>query len=595
MFNIERGDMTADVDYYYDPATNRWSPATTHAFRIDHRDEDTVGNIKNIWEVARHQHLTVLATAYAVSKDERYALRVADELNNYIHKTPFCRGIHWTSGIELGIRMISWVWIRRLLNDWSDVEDLFENNPDFIAHLGRHHQWLNTFPAAGSSANNHLIAESSGAFIAASAFDIFELGPLWRDRAAATLAKEFDRQTFADGLNKELASDYHGLVLEFATAAYAEAQLLNHPVADELLPTLTRSFDALAAIVDRSGNTHNQGDADDGYGLLLESDNFNRWHSLLATGESIVGSLPWWPNTKPDVRTEAISSCLGATTPTQSQFDSKPVIRPRHRPNQFEQAGQTILRDLTRRPDEIWVRFDHGPHGYLSTAAHAHADALAIEARVGGVPILVDPGTYCYHGESEWRDYFRSTAAHSTIEIAAQNQSQIEGPFLWSHQCTTVFESSCGLNDGDTASCTANHDGYRSRFGIIHRRTVSLDRQHRSLTIDDHLLRAGNQPAIPVRIMFHFHPNVELMQLGSTLNNVFTLRWPTNHHNGQPMPPEQAKLKADSAAKWSLVKGKTAPPLGWYSHILGHREPCWVLVGKTTVEAGSSFSTTLTF
>ena len=40
-----------------------------------------------------------------------------------------------------------------------------------------------------------------------------------------------------------------------------------------------------------------------------------------------------------------------------------------------------------------------GPHGFLSIAAHAHADALSVEVRHGGVEILVDPGTYCYHGE----------------------------------------------------------------------------------------------------------------------------------------------------------------------------------------------------
>ena len=62
-----------------------------------------------------------------------------------------------------------------------------------------------------------------------------------------------------------------------------------------------------------------------------------------------------------------------------------------------------ILRDLDGRPDELWCRADHGPHGYLSIAAHAHADALAIEFRVGGVDVLADPGTYCYGAEPIWR------------------------------------------------------------------------------------------------------------------------------------------------------------------------------------------------
>ncbi len=80
---------------------------------------------------------------------------------------------------------------------------------------------------------------------------------------------------------------------------------------------------------------------------------------------------------------------------------------------------------------EIWCRCDGGPHGYLSIAAHAHADALSVEVRYGGVDILADPGTYCYHGEPEWRSYFRSTIAHNTVELDGQNQSGDGGPFLW--------------------------------------------------------------------------------------------------------------------------------------------------------------------
>ena len=47
----------------------------------------------------------------------------------------------------------------------------------------------------------------------------------------------------------------------------------------------------------------------------------------------------------------------------------------------------------------MWCRRDAGPHGYLSIAAHAHADALSIEVRHDGVDVLADPGTYCYHGD----------------------------------------------------------------------------------------------------------------------------------------------------------------------------------------------------
>ena len=89
--------------------------------------------------------------------------------------------------------------------------------------------------------------------------------------------------------------------------------------------------------------------------------------------------------------------------------------RPDRRPSRFADAGMTLLR--THEPNEIWCRCDGGPHGYLSIAAHAHADALSVEVRYAGIDILADPGTYCYHGERVWRSYFRSTIAHNTAEL----------------------------------------------------------------------------------------------------------------------------------------------------------------------------------
>ncbi len=91
----------------------------------------------------------------------------------------------------------------------------------------------------------------------------------------------------------------------------------------------------------------------------------------------------------------------------------------------------TILRTAPGVVPEIWCRCDGGPHGYLAIAAHAHADALSIEVRCGGVDILADPGTYCYFGEPEWRRYFRSTVAHNTLELDGEDQSLSGGPFLW--------------------------------------------------------------------------------------------------------------------------------------------------------------------
>ena len=159
----------------------------------------------------------------------------------------------------------------------------------------------------------------------------------------------------------------------------------------------------------------------------------------------------------------------------------------RYRPRQFADAGLVLLRSRPQDGPEIWCRCDGGPHGFLSIAAHAHADALSLEVRHDGVDILADPGTYCYHGEPEWRGWFRSTAAHNTIEIGGVSQSDSGGPFLWKTQARTTTLA-CDVGEQPVQTWRAEHDGYlRLTTPTIHRRSVTLDSPGRCLTVVDTL------------------------------------------------------------------------------------------------------------
>ena len=48
-------------DWFRDPVTGRRSDPDRYAFRVEHRSEEQVGNVKQVWEIARLQHLTLLA------------------------------------------------------------------------------------------------------------------------------------------------------------------------------------------------------------------------------------------------------------------------------------------------------------------------------------------------------------------------------------------------------------------------------------------------------------------------------------------------------------------------------------------------------
>ncbi|MFJ6103111.1 alginate lyase family protein [Streptomyces sp. NPDC092359] len=564
-FGVERDDLVAP-DWWYDPKTGRRAP-WGYAFDVPYRDEEVVGDIKQIWEPSRHQYLTVLAAAYAVTGDERYAERVAEHLRSWWAGNAPLRGVHWISGIELGIRLLSWVWIRRLLDGWPGAAGLFEDNPVAVNQIWHHQRWLAAFPSRGSSANNHVIAEAAGQLAAACAFGWFPTSRRWRADALRSLSRHLRSNTFLSGLNRELASEYHGLVLELGLAAVAEADAVGVPVPPTVRLVLLRMTDALAAVVDDRLRPPRQGDADDGHGLVVDGAGTDRWGSLLATGDAVFGRLDWWPVvTGTDVRTPLLASLVRPTAPA--------VTRPAERPAHFADAGMTVLRG----PGGIWCRCDGGPHGFLSIAAHAHADALSVEVRHDGVDVLADPGTFCYHGQPEWRRYFRSTLGHNTLEWDGADQSASGGPFLWTRQARTRVLVADPGSEGVARWC-AEHDGYQP---ATHRRRVELTGAERELRVVDEI--RGDRP---VRLAFHLGPAI-----GADLSgNRAVLTWSRDGED------RSAVLDLPGQLSWRAHRGETEPPLGWYSAGFGRKEPATTLVGTGTglAEGAEGFVTVLTF
>jgi Heparinase II/III-like protein/Heparinase II/III N-terminus len=557
-------------DWFRDPVTGRRSDPDQYAFRVNHRSEEHVGNVKQVWEISRLQHLTLLATAWFVSHDDRYASRVADHLRSWWRENPFLSGVHWTSGIELGTRLISLAWIRRLLADWPGAADLFEHDPLAVQQIRWHQQYLAAFPSRGSSANNHVIAEAAGQLVASCAFPWFAESERWRRKSARLLEQELIRNTFPSGIGRELASDYQCFVAELGFVAAVEAEVSGHGLSPAVWQRLAAMADSAAAVLDERMRPPRQGDGDEGRVLLLDAPEPNRWPSLLAMAGILIGRPDWWPRPPAD----AGSSIIGALARVPRTVEG----RPGRRPSRFADAGLTLLR--TTGEDEVWCRCDGGPHGYLSIAAHAHADALSVEVRYAGVDILADPGTYCYHGEPTWRSYFRSTIAHNTLELGGQNQSSDGGPFMWlRHAQAREIEV---IDDGDFARWTAEHDGYRSLDPpATHRRSVLLDRASRSIDIVDEIDGGSH----PIRLAFHLGPEVNVQLAGSCA----TLAWPTMS------APGAARLELSPGLRWTLHRGETDPILGWYAPGLGRRVPAFCLLGTGRSTPGAPLTTRLEF
>ncbi len=573
ILGLARKDLE-DPDWFFDPVTGRRAPEHQYCFSVNHRSEEVTGNVKQIWELSRGQHVTVLALAYSLSGSDDYAEAAAGQLRSWWVNNPFLSGINWTSGIEMGIRLISWAWCRRLLDGWTGATSLFEGNDLARAQIGWHQRYLAAFRSRGSSANNHVVAESAGQLIGCLAFPWFDQSPAWEQDARRLLERELAANTFRDGLNREMAFEYHGFVAELALAAAVEADRAGRPLSDGTWTILASIADAIASTLDERCRAPRYGDGDDGLGYLLGPPGTNRWASLLAACRALVGAPEWWPAVAPD-SSSSLMVALGRPHPVPE--------RPAARAAELPDAGVSILRTHPDQGPEIWCRCDGGPHGYLSIAAHAHADALSVEVRHGGVDILADPGTYCYHGDPDWRHYFRSTLAHNTIEIDGRDQSDPGGSFMWTRHATT---RRCGLEPVGPGSTrwAAEHDGYRTRDRPVrHRRQVDLHEVGRRLQITDDLWSHGSHLA---RVAFHLGPEVTAHQDGTAL----LLTW-----TGPDGSPAQALLDLPVEAAWSTYCGSNEPILGWYAPRFGQKVPTTSLIGELAFRGHVELTTTIRF
>ncbi len=561
IFHLTEAPVATTPDWFTDPLTGQQAPRTGYAFTIPYRDESKVGNIKFVWELSRHQATTILATAWWLTRREVYAVRAAEHLTSWWRENPFLTGVHWVSAIEVGLRLLSWTWIRALLGEWHGVSALFDENPVFIAQLYHHQVYAYRFHSRGSSANNHLIAELAGLSAAATIFPWFADSARWAAWSRAKLVEQAVAQTHDDGLNREQASEYHLFVMEMLLAAALPARMSGRPFPSALDEQLRRMADALAASLDTVGRPPRFGDGDEGRGVLLDAPEADQTAILLDTCRSLYGAPEWWPPPG--------GSVLGQVAAHLA--DAAPAPRDVVRGDHFPGAGMTILRAGTG-DQEVWVRCDAGPHGFLSIAAHGHADALSIEVRYGGTDILADPGTYCYHGEPAWRGYFKGTTSHNTLRVDNTDQAVNGGPFLWLTRPTSALDKAI---DSPARSWQAHHDGYRRLPDpVVHHRQVDLNDDTRGVTIRDWIEAATTHD---VALAWHLGPSIDVELDGSTAR----LTWHAGHAILH-LPPELA---------WSVHHGEQEPPLGWYSRGFGHKVEASVLVGRGRLAAGVTLQT----
>ena len=545
---------------------------------IDYRDSSLVGDIKYLWEPNRHQHLVTLAQAYALSGQPIYLETIREHLRSWFTECPEGLGPNWSSSLEAGLRLISWSITWQLVGGLASP--LFEDaagevfRDAWLDSIYRHQRFIAGYLSRDSSANNHLIGELVGLFVGALTWPHWPATRRWARYARSMLEREILRQNANDGVNREQAVAYQHFELDLLLAALLIGQASRLSFSQVCQKRIEAMFEYLASIIDTAGNVPMFGDSDDAVAMPLAVGGASPYRALLATGAIIFkrGEFKALAQSLDD-KTRWLLGAAGEQFWQALPAEAGPPIR-----RSFRQGGYFIMGSDFGTAREVRLIADAGPLGYPRIAAHGHADALSFTLSIGGYEFLVDPGTYAYHTESVWRDYFRGTSAHNTLRVDGRDQSESGGNFMWLNPAHAACKTWRSNSQEDIFS--GWHDGYMSLPDpVLHRRLIVFDKIGRQILIEDRLKMAGEHL---IELFFHADERCQVDQAGE--NFIF-------QRDGLAL---NISLPAETGSQATLLQGSVAPIAGWVSRRFDEKTSAPTLRWAAHLQGEATLRTLLT-
>jgi uncharacterized heparinase superfamily protein len=136
--------------------------------------------------------------------------------------------------------------------------------------------------------------------------------------------------------------------------------------------------------------------------------------------------------------------------------------------------------------------------GMRGIGGHGHNDILSFELVLDGMPIVTDCGAYLYTASREWRNRFRSTSFHATIQVDDEELNRFIGPDAMWQLRDDARPAGAAFGTGAAYDWfRGSHTGYE-RFATPVRvtRQVGLSRRAPLVVIGDTLTGDGTHDVV---------------------------------------------------------------------------------------------------
>ncbi len=427
-----------------------------------------INDIRFVWEIYRNKVFFNLGLVYQFTKDEKIANEVFDyiisfedycPILNKSNKIPYC-------AMEASIRLYNLYWISYYFSDSENYKKIDYKLKNIFQHY-LNYIWTNyEIPFYGLE-SNHSISDAFGLILGATVLPKHPMSKKWFNFGKKIILRSTKKQFFNDGINFESSIHYHRFVFEMLMLSFLIFKNNKTKLPDSFINSLKKIGLSLIKLSHSNYMIPRFGDNDGGklFYDFESRENFLSMKYLLW----FRGSSEPFPET---LIFPSISSYKTFLNPIKTYSIKNYIV--------------IKTQDFSLVAPSVSI-------GTNGKGNHQHNDFLSFEL-YSNYPFIVDPWSFCYSGNAEYRNKDRSVHKHNTICLDNREIVPFKSDRLFEMLGSIKVKQKFHEHNSSISKVTISHNRYKNlkKGKQFHQREFVVNKDSKEVQIKDKLSGKGN-------------------------------------------------------------------------------------------------------